>query len=38
MPEIALAVISAIEFGATAEMTEPSSKMTSEMQYTHLML
>lgn len=37
-PEIALPVISATEFGETAETTEPSSKTSSEMQYTHLML
>lgn len=38
MPEIALPNITAIEFGATAETTDPSSKMMREMQYIHLML
>lgn len=37
-PDTARPIISAIEFGATAEMTEPISNMASEMQYSHLML
>ena len=38
MPETALPIIRVIEFGATAEIIEPSSKTTREMQYTHLIL
>ena len=37
-PETDLPIISDIEFGATAEMTEPTSKIASERQYTHFML
>jgi hypothetical protein len=37
-PETALPMMSATEFGATAEMIEPISKIASERQYTHFML
>lgn len=37
-PETALPMIRVIEFGATAEMMEPSSKTANEVQYVHLML
>ena len=37
-PEMALPTMRVIELGATAEMTDPASKMTSMMQYVHLIL
>lgn len=38
IPETALPIIRAIEFGATAEMMEPASKTTSDVQYIHFIL
>jgi hypothetical protein len=36
-PATARPMMRAVEFGATPQMSEPSSKMKSAMRYTHLM-